>query len=216
MRRPSARKRAPPAPRSAARAPTASSTAELHHLGSRIEIYYAKKNLWYGADVLEVKSVRGQYSRLRARYDGWRKASKGFWVTADPALVRSETTDANREQRQLAGFTDRTGHIDEDVWEVERLVEARGTGDATEYLVHWRGWAASHDSWEPADAIVDAALIAEFTARRDAERQQAEAAARAERAAAEAAQRAERAAYAADWIKLLRRQLVARPLMVAS
>ena len=67
-----------------------------------------------------------------------------------------------------------------------------------------------HDSWEPADAIVDAALIAEFTARRDAERQQAEAAARAERAAAEAAQRAERAAYAADWIKLLRRQLVAR------
>ena len=62
----------------------------------------------------------------------------------------------------------------------------------------------------------DAALIAEFTARRDAERQQAEAAARAERAAAEAAQRAERAAYAADWIKLLRRQLVARPLMVAS
>ena len=169
MRRPSARKRAPPAPRSAARAPTASSTAELHHLGSRIEIYYAKENLWYGADVLEVKSVRGQYSRLRARYDGWRKASKGFWVTADPALVRSETTDANREQRQLAGFTDRTGHIDEDVWEVERLVEARGTGDATEYLVHWRGWAASHDSWEPADAIVDAALIAEFTARRDAE-----------------------------------------------
>ena len=108
MRRPSARKRAQPAPRSAARAPTASSTAELHHLGSRIEIYYAKKNLWYGADVLEVKSVRGQYSRLRARYDGWRKASKGFWVTADPALVRSETTDANREQRQLAGFTDRT------------------------------------------------------------------------------------------------------------
>ena len=107
MRRPSARKRAPPAPRSAARAPTASSTAELHHLGSRIEIYYAKENLWYGADVLEVKSVRGQYSRLRARYDGWRKASKGFWVTADPALVRSETTDANREQRQLAGFTDR-------------------------------------------------------------------------------------------------------------
>ena len=70
MRRPSARKRAPPAPRSAARAPTASSTAELHHLGSRIEIYYAKENLWYGADVLEVKSVRGQYSRLRARYDG--------------------------------------------------------------------------------------------------------------------------------------------------
>ena len=68
MRRPSARKRAPPAPRSAARAPTASSTAELHHLGSRIEIYHAKKNLWYGADVLEVKSVRGQYSRLRARY----------------------------------------------------------------------------------------------------------------------------------------------------
>ena len=86
MRRPSARKRAPPAPRSAARAPTASSTAELHHLGSRIEIYYAKENLWYGADVLEVKSVRGQYSRLRARYDGWRKASKGFWVTADPAV----------------------------------------------------------------------------------------------------------------------------------
>ena len=40
-------------------------------------------HLWYGAEVLEVKSVRGQYSRLRARYDGWRKASKGLWVTAD-------------------------------------------------------------------------------------------------------------------------------------
>ena len=65
----------------------APSSAGLWQPGSRIEfeIYYAKENLWYGADVLEVKSVRGQYSRLRARYDGWRKASKGFWVTADPA-----------------------------------------------------------------------------------------------------------------------------------
>ena len=63
---------------------------------------------------------------------------------------------------------------------------------------------------EPADAIIDAALIDEFAARRDGERQQAEAAARAERAAAEAGKCAERARYACDWVKLLRRQLVAR------
>jgi hypothetical protein len=34
--------------------------------------------------------------------------------------------------------------------EVERIVAERGRGRSKEYLIHWRGWDAMHDSWEPA------------------------------------------------------------------
>ena len=39
---------------------------------------------------------------------------------------------------------------DAGIYEVERILETRLIGKRTKYLVRWRGYPPSHDSWEPA------------------------------------------------------------------
>ncbi len=39
---------------------------------------------------------------------------------------------------------------DEDVFEVEKIVDKRTRNGTTEYLISWKGFESSHDSWEPA------------------------------------------------------------------
>ena len=54
-----------------------------------------------------------------------------------------------------------TGHIADDLWEVDRLLKRRRESGRTEYLVHWAGWSAAFDSWEDEDDIDDV-LVDEF------------------------------------------------------
>lgn len=54
-----------------------------------------------------------------------------------------------------------TGHLHDDVYEVERLLARRKTRGRIEYLVRWTGWTREYDSWEDAEWIDDSA-IAEY------------------------------------------------------
>ena len=52
---------------------------------------------------------------------------------------------------------------DSDVYVVDKILDSRcGRGGITEYLCRWEGWAAEHDTWEPAHHIIDKRLIKDF------------------------------------------------------
>ena len=62
-----------------------------------------------------------------------------------------------RDQR--VGDYDRwDGHIDEDAWEVERVLKRRRRLGVTEYLVRWAGWDEKYNSWVPEDDISEELL----------------------------------------------------------
>lgn len=44
----------------------------------------------------------------------------------------------------------------DELWGIETLLDSRRTKDGFDYLVRWRGYDSSHDSWEPLANVVDA------------------------------------------------------------
>ena len=188
-------RRGSPAAATASGGPPDLSAAEV---GDKIEVQHTDQR-WYPAKVIAKRSVANAATQLRYRYDGHRNTNPGKWISITEPNVRSVTTDDNRLQRLYGGCID--GHVEEDVWCVDSILDERGDGESKEYLVHWAGWDGSHDSWESQDSILDESVIADFIAARDA-------AARAAEKAARAARAAERAPYAATAIKKLRRKLL--------
>ena len=89
------------------------------------------------------------------------EGSTGGDVCASPVEQKAAASPA-------AEWGSTAGLIEDDQWEVERLVSRRlGRRRRVEYLVRWAGWAAQYDSWEPAKHI-DQRLVEEFE-RREAE-----------------------------------------------
>ena len=41
-------------------------------------------------------------------------------------------------------------------WEVEEIVDHRGTGNKKAFLVKWTGWPAEYNSWVPASDMANA------------------------------------------------------------
>ena len=56
------------------------------------------------------------------------------------------------------------------VFAAERLLQSRTRKGKTEYLVKWKGWSTKHNTWEPAENILDDRLIQEFDQRMEATR----------------------------------------------
>ena len=54
---------------------------------------------------------------------------------------------------------------EEDVFEVELIEKERIRGGRKQYLVKWKGYPISENSWEPASSILDPGLIGEFKCR---------------------------------------------------
>lgn len=48
------------------------------------------------------------------------------------------------------------------VYSVERLVDRRWEKNRWQYLVHWAGFSAEHDTWEESRNILDKQLIDEL------------------------------------------------------
>ena len=65
------------------------------------------------------------------------------------------------DPRQPCTEAEVTSDQDEDVYEVEAVVGARKKGKSMEYLIKWKGYDASENTWEPAKNVSDA-LIAQY------------------------------------------------------
>ncbi len=47
--------------------------------------------------------------------------------------------------------------VEEDYWEVERIVDQRFCNGRTQYLVRWKGCSSNDDTWEPVEHLCDSA-----------------------------------------------------------
>jgi hypothetical protein len=79
-------------------------------------------------------------------------------ATGDP-LDRSVPAD----QMKLISRSRR--HIDDErpIYEVEEILDHRGTPDAYEYLIHWKGYDNPSDqTWEPATSFLDDSIVRSY------------------------------------------------------
>ena len=132
-------------------------------VGDRIEVLWLDGK-WYPAKVI---AKRQEQREIRYHLDNLKTKASDDWVSVNSTAIRTETTDDNTFERYMATFDNDEGHIDDDLWEVDRIEEERGDGDNKSYLVSWHGWAKESNSWVPRASIVDRALIDEFEVRRD-------------------------------------------------
>jgi len=94
-----------------------------------------------------------------------RKRPRSTPPQAEPAVdLETEADDETEAAEDLArdervGDYDRwDGHIDEDAWEVKRVLKRRRRLGMTEYLVRWAGWDEKYNSWVPEDDISEELL----------------------------------------------------------
>ena len=113
-------RRGSPAAATASGGPPDLSAAEV---GDKIEVQHTDQR-WYPAKVIAKRSVANAVTQLRYRYDGHRKTNPGKWISITEPNVRSVTTDDNRLQRLYGGCID--GHVEEDVWCVDSILDERG------------------------------------------------------------------------------------------
>src|SRR5690606_33825695 len=62
---------------------------------------------------------------------------------------------------------DRDPIEDEKVFEIEAIIDHRREGSVVEYLVKWKGYDSSHNTWEPYENFVDPSAIDKYWKRRD-------------------------------------------------
>ena len=49
----------------------------------------------------------------------------------------------------------KVGDVGEEDYEVESILDQRGSGRALKYLLKWKGWPAEDSTWEPKSALAD-------------------------------------------------------------
>ena len=76
----------------------------------------------------------------------------------------NDTAEAPETMKQVGNETDtaENPYADPDVYEIEKIVRHRGKGDRTQYLIKWRGYPASQNSWEPASNILNKEVLRKY------------------------------------------------------
>jgi serine/threonine protein kinase len=88
--------------------------------------------------------------------DGYDDGSSG---TGD---VDGDKADGEVIARRGSTSAGDEGSDDEPIYDIEQILGARGAGDDLEFLIKWKGYPSSHNSWEPRSYIFDAKKVAEF------------------------------------------------------
>ena len=112
--------------------------------------------IWYRAKIVAVRG-EGDGREVKAHFLGWAKRFDE-WFAADSASLRPAGSGDIIQDERIGDYERWDGHVDEDTWEVSKVLKKRCRQNETEYLVMWAGWDASHNSWVPEDDISEELL----------------------------------------------------------
>ena len=153
---------------------------------------------WWRVKVVKKRKLGEKPVELRVHFLGTTSKCQDHWVSSTDPGLRWGASAAKTTERYLSSWSSDAGHLEDDLWEVESIEDARGEDDSREYKVRWKSdrWDGE-DWWLKRDAFPGSELIDSYEAAL------AEAAAQ-----AEAAKRNERAEYGAAAIDLARGKLL--------
>ena len=92
-------------------------------------------------------------------------------------VVQAPPTESAVQQKDMTADVtsgpnedpERAGSPLKDIYEVEALLDVRGTDDKKrEFLIKWRGWGPKWNNWEPEDHILDRRMLRKFDKKRSA------------------------------------------------
>ena len=117
-------------------------------VGSLVEAQDSRGS-WYTATVRFVRG-EGTEREVKVSFKGWARK----W---DEWLTRARIIECGAEPppHPEAG---NAGHIEKDLFEVEKLVSKRKRKGTVEYRVHWKGYGTGDRTWEPASDITERAI----------------------------------------------------------
>ena len=138
----------------------------------RVDIKFAQGNLVlvWSKELLDAADI----GKLRDRWEGpfkvIKEAALNAYLLKVVKLFRFYPTvnvDSLRLYMVLAGAPAQPGPIPgaaHDVYEAEAVLNHKliGQSRSVHYLVHWRGYQSSEDTWEPAEHLRGCVLLAEY------------------------------------------------------
>ena len=84
-----------------------------------------------------MRALRANFARFRAR---WRPRAPGLGSAL--CILHARHAGACK-----------VGDVGEEDYEVESILDQRGSGRALKYLLKWKGWPAEDSTWEPKSAL---------------------------------------------------------------
>ena len=108
----------------------------LSWVNDTVERYWAKNGKWYVGSITKEQMVdvgrgRRRQRQLLIHFDNEKTKRNDAWLPARSKELRLHT-------EYLESFANLDGHLEDDQWEVERILDARGRRKTKEYLVCWR------------------------------------------------------------------------------
>jgi hypothetical protein len=130
-------------------------------VGDSVERYWAKQNFWWRAKIIaERLAVRPGHSRRERQVLIHIDNEKG---DRNDAWLPISTKELREPEKHVDHFQTDAGHVEDDMWLVDHIVEERGVGKSKEYLLRWQDWGPEWDEWRKAAVVCDI-LIAEWQA----------------------------------------------------
>ena len=124
---------------------------------SVLQRYWKKNDTWFDAKVIKERHVtvgKRKQREVRVQFEGERSEGNDRWLAEN-------SSDLREKVKYIDTFSSDECYLEDDQWEVERVLGERGAGKKKEFLVRWHGakWGREeHDTWlQPAD--VEASLL---------------------------------------------------------
>ena len=102
---------------------------------------------WHGAAVVGARGT-GPALVVQVHHHGW-SATHEFWRAATSTGLRAPPSAEAARTNALQVFGTLDGHVEDDVHQMEEVRGRKGGAAAVRWLVHWKGYPDTADSWEP-------------------------------------------------------------------